>query len=123
MSALLTRTELEWLTGGTKNISKSFQYKMKSIIRRKIQIINEIELPLILRSGLFPDLNFASIFTLAAQPNSPDLSLGKAKVPGPNPGQGLPIFRIGERIEDFDDLRTLPNTVRSLAISIKYLRF
>jgi hypothetical protein len=50
-SALLTRTELDWLSGRTQNISKSFEYKMKSMVRKKMQIFNKIELPLILRFG------------------------------------------------------------------------
>ena len=56
-SALLTRSEFEWLSGRTETISKSFEYKMKSIIRKKMRIFNEIELPLILRCGLILSAN------------------------------------------------------------------
>jgi hypothetical protein len=98
-SALLTRTELDWLSGRTETLSKSFQYKMKSIIRRKMQIFYDVELPLILRSRLFPALNDELTSILSPQNNSIDASLGKAKVPGPNPGQGLPISRKGARNE------------------------
>ena len=38
--------------------------------------------------------------------------LGKAKVPGPNPGQGLLVSTKGERIGLFDNCVILPNTVR-----------
>ena len=41
-------------------------------------------------------------------------SLGKAKVPGPNPGQGFLLFGKGARNKNFDDFVILPNTVRSL---------
>jgi hypothetical protein len=87
---------------------------MKSIIRKKMQIFNEIELPLILRCGLFLSANelpSSSAWyygpleekTHAGHneefPMNDNTSLGKAKVPGPNPGQGLPIFRKRERNE------------------------
>ena len=39
--------------------------------------------------------------------------LGKAKVPGPNPGQGLLVSTKGERIGLFDNCVILPNIVRS----------
>ena len=120
-SALLTKTESEWLSGRTKNISKSFEYKMKSIIRKKMQIFNEIELPLILRCGLIPSANELSS-SLAnyygrleertheeAQEGFPmddNSSLGKAKVLGPNPSQGLPLFRNGVRNGATDNIET-----------------
>jgi hypothetical protein len=85
-SALLTKRELDWVSGNTEGISKSFEYKLKSTIRKKIQTFIEIELPYLSRSGLFPDITFAQI-------NPQDMSLGKAKVLGPNPSQGLPLFR------------------------------
>jgi hypothetical protein len=44
-SALLTKRELDWVTGKTESISKSFEYKLKSTIRKKIQTFIEIELP------------------------------------------------------------------------------
>ena len=112
-SALLTRTELEWLSGRTENISKSFEYKMKSIIRKKMQFFNEIELPLILRCGLFLSANELPSSSARyygpleektyAGPNeefpmNDNSRLGKAKVLGPNPIQGLPLFRNGVRI-------------------------
>jgi len=107
-SALLTKTELEWLSGRTQNISKSFEYKMKSNVRKKVQIFNQIELPLILRCGLFPPANElhsppanyylpqeekAHVETEEEFSRNDNSSLGKAKVMGPNPSQGLPLFR------------------------------
>jgi hypothetical protein len=96
-------------------LSKSYEYKIKSIIKRKLKTFNEFELPLILNSGLFPEAANLAIFknhngaTIKTSSDYPDLdvkedeetwagfgqgnlasesSLGKAKVPGPNPGQG-----------------------------------
>ena len=48
--------------------------------------------------------------------------LGKAKVPGPNPGQGLLVSTKGERIGLFDNCVTLPNTVRSLPYTVRLPR-
>jgi hypothetical protein len=96
--ALLTRRELDWLLGKTEGISTSFEYKIKSSLKKKVRAFVEIELPLLLKNGLFPALDGLIYPTSegrleeGSSPNG-DLSLGKAKVPGPNPGQGLPIFQ------------------------------
>ena len=113
--SLLTKTETDWLSGKA-HLSKTYEYKIKSIIKRKIKAFNEFELPLILKSGLFPEAANLAMFKIynESMDNSssdyPNLSLkeeeetwagfgqgnlinesslGKAKVPGPNPGQGL----------------------------------
>jgi hypothetical protein len=52
--SLLTKTEIEWLSGKT-HLSKSYEYKIKSIIKSKLKALSEFELPLILKSGLFPE--------------------------------------------------------------------
>ena|SRR5829696_2148612 len=116
--ALLTRRELDWLLGKTGDMSKSFKYKVKSSLRKKIQTFFEIELPLLLKNGLLPITNDS----FSPSTNYPlrngisldgDSSLGKAKVPGPNPGQGLPIFRKGERNGEFDNFAILhPAVIR-----------
>jgi hypothetical protein len=72
-SALLTKRELDWVSGNTKSISKSFEYKLKSTIRKKIQTFIEIDYPYLSRSGLFPNIPFVP------QINTADMSLGKAK--------------------------------------------
>ena len=63
--ALLTKTEIDWLSGNyLRPISKSYEYKMKSRIRNKLRIFQETELPLLFKSGRFPELadpNFNSI--------------------------------------------------------------
>jgi hypothetical protein len=98
--ALLTNTEIEWLLGKIK-VSKSFEYKMRNSIKRKVQTLTEFELPLLFDNqfiryhdasygikqrglgwDLEPDLP-SSRQVLSANP-----SLGKAKVLGPNPSQG-----------------------------------
>lgn len=114
-SSLLTKTETDWLLGKTQ-LSKSFEYKIKSIIKRKLRALYEFELPLILKSGLFPEAaNLAILNNHNESMDNPSLdysylsikeeeetwtgfgqgnlagesNLGKAKVPDPNPGQGL----------------------------------
>ena len=52
--SLLTKTEIDWLSGKA-HISKTYEYKIKSIIKSKLKALSEFELPLILNSGLFPD--------------------------------------------------------------------
>ena len=52
--SLLTKTEIDWLSGKA-HLSKSYEYKIKSIIKSKLKALCEFELPLILNSGLFPE--------------------------------------------------------------------
>ena len=52
--SLLTKTEIDWLSGKA-HLSKSYEYKIKSIIKSKLKALSEFELPLILNSGLFPE--------------------------------------------------------------------
>ena len=50
---LLSNSELRWLLGDI-NVSKSFEYKIKrSSIKRKIQILTELELPLLVKNNFF----------------------------------------------------------------------
>jgi hypothetical protein len=49
---LLSRSELQWLLGSAK-FSKPFEYKMKNSIRRKIQTLSELELPLLIENNFF----------------------------------------------------------------------
>jgi hypothetical protein len=59
--SLLTKTEIDWLSGKT-HLSKSYEYKVKSIIKSKLKALSEFELPLILNSGLFPEAANLAIF-------------------------------------------------------------
>ena len=51
--ALLTRTEIDWLNDKIQ-LSNGYQRKIKSDIRKKIRIFNELELPLLVKSGFIP---------------------------------------------------------------------
>jgi hypothetical protein len=51
-TSLLTRSEFDWLLGNNMTISKSYQYKMKSTIRRKWQTFLNLEFPLLQKSGI-----------------------------------------------------------------------
>jgi hypothetical protein len=57
LPSILTRTELEWLLG-KRQVSKSFEYKMKSEIRRKLQTFATLEYPLLVERGF--DLTISS---------------------------------------------------------------
>ena len=50
--AILSKSELRWLLGDI-NVSKSFEYKIKSSIRRKVQTFTELELPLLIKNNFF----------------------------------------------------------------------
>ncbi len=56
-SSLLTKTEIDWLSGETQ-LSKSYEYKIKS----KVKALSEFELPLILKSGMFPKAANLAVF-------------------------------------------------------------
>jgi hypothetical protein len=51
----LTINEIEWLQGKIR-LSQGYQRKIKSDIRKKIKIFNELEVPLLLSSGLIDGL-------------------------------------------------------------------
>lgn len=52
--SLLSKAEVQFLKG-RKVVSKSYEYKLKSILKRKIANLMEKEFPLL--SSLFPDLD------------------------------------------------------------------
>jgi hypothetical protein len=49
---LLSKSELQLLLGNVK-FSKPFEYKMKNSIKRKIQTLTELELPLLIKNNFF----------------------------------------------------------------------
>ena len=53
--ALLTKTELDWLNGNIQ-LSYAYQRKIKSDIKKKIRILQELELPLLIDKGFIPEL-------------------------------------------------------------------
>jgi hypothetical protein len=94
--ALLTRTERDWLLGKT-DVSKPYEYRLRSGIRKKIQILTDIELPLLMKSDFLISCYESDNSLGTGLETGPDdvrtkeinpCSFGKAKVPGPNPGQG-----------------------------------
>src|ERR1051325_1869504 len=50
--ALLSKAELRWLLGDI-HVSRSFEYKIRSSIKRKVQTLTELELPLLIRNNFF----------------------------------------------------------------------
>jgi hypothetical protein len=52
-------SELEWLTG-KKKVSKVYEYRIRSDIKKKLQIFQRLELPLLAQNGFLNDL---SVFT------------------------------------------------------------
>jgi hypothetical protein len=102
--ALLTKTELDWLN---ENIQLSYAYrrKIKSDIRKKIRILQELELPLLIgkgfvslqSTGVTPNRNTVTAkFNTDTAEKSRDSypsfhkleSLGRDLDPGPLPYQG-----------------------------------
>ena len=49
--ALLTKTELEWLLGRVK-VSKTYQYRIKSDLKKKLKTFTELEIPLLIKKGI-----------------------------------------------------------------------
>ena len=77
--SLLSKSEIQFLQG-QKQVSRSYEYKLKSVIYSKVSAFLQHELPL-LAINHFIDLD---VFKC----------LGKAKIVVPNPAQGL--FEIKE---------------------------
>ena len=46
--SLLSKSEIQFLQG-QKDIAKSYEYKLKSVIKKKLSILLEKELPLLLK--------------------------------------------------------------------------
>jgi hypothetical protein len=55
-SVLLSKSELLWILGDI-NVSKAFEYKIKSSIKRKIQTLTEIEVPLLVKKNFLVNAN------------------------------------------------------------------
>ena len=83
--SLLSKTELEWILGN-KHISKSFEYKIKSTIKKKIDQLLNFELPLLIQNEI---LNKQLIQNILDKHDNILLILGKEKVAGSNPAQGF----------------------------------
>ena len=76
-SALLTRTETDWLLNNVK-ISKEYEYRIKSDIKKKLKTFTEIEIPLLIEKGLL-DNNNLRVFTqnlrISPQMNNQNVSI------------------------------------------------
>ena len=56
--ALLTRTEVGWLQGKVK-VSKPYEYRIKSDIRKKIKTFTELELPLLIQHKIIDNFDLS----------------------------------------------------------------
>lgn len=74
--SLLSKTELEWLLKN-KTLSKSFGYKIKSTIKKKIDNFLSFELPLLIQTQI---LNKQLIQDILDNPNNMLPILGKEQV-------------------------------------------
>ena len=81
---LLNKSELNYILEN-KKFSKSFEYKIKSQLKKKILLFLENEFPLLLQSGLI------TVNDLQEYINKNHMlpELGKEKVAGSNPAQGF----------------------------------
>ena len=99
--ALLTKSEREWLLDKIK-VSKDYEYRIKSDIKRKMQTFEQLELPLLLKKGFFSHMSDLSVYaqSLSAGPQIQNTkrsliltsfhkleSLGRDLDPGPLPYQ------------------------------------
>ena len=74
--AILTRTEIEWLLGKVK-VSKPYEYRIKSDIRKKMKTFTELELPLLLERKIIDNYDLIKYTqNLSANPqiNGQDIS-------------------------------------------------
>jgi hypothetical protein len=66
--ALLTRSEVEWLKG-SKNVSKAYEYKLKSELKSKLRTFTELELPLLAKAGYIQNNNDLTAYSKILTPN------------------------------------------------------
>ena len=102
--ALLTKTELEWLQHKIR-VSKVYEYRIKSDIKKKLQTFQQFELPLLKKNGFISsatDCLSAYTQNLSSNPQNlksrnkariellkpKEVSLGRDLDPGPLPYQG-----------------------------------
>ena len=55
-TSILTTSQLEWLTG-KKKVSKIYEYRIRSDIKKKLQIFQKSELPLLAKNGFLNELS------------------------------------------------------------------
>jgi hypothetical protein len=79
--ALLTKTELDWLQHKIK-VSKVYEYRLKSDIKKKLQTFQQLELPLLMKNGFVSSAaNDLSVYpqSLSANPQISESS-NKARI-------------------------------------------
>ena len=84
--SLLSKSEIPYLQG-QKQVSKPYEYKLKSVIRKKMAHLLDKELPLL--STLFPKLNITG-FGKGEGPL-------KATIPGSNPGRSIALINFSKK--------------------------
>ncbi len=90
-TSILTNSEFEWLTG-KKKISKIYEYRIRSDIKKKLQIFQQLELPLLSQSGFLNDLSVFTQLSANTQIDNTDhlstsaIEHGKLLRPGFEPG-------------------------------------
>jgi hypothetical protein len=85
---IFSKAEVNWLTRN-KQLSKSFEYKIKYSIKKKINKLVSFELPLLIESGLIDKQLIERLFNNTNINNYMLPILGKEKVAGSNPAQGF----------------------------------
>jgi hypothetical protein len=56
--ALLTRTEIEWLSNNVK-VSKIYEYRIKSDIKKKLKTFTELEISLLVQKGFIDNIGLS----------------------------------------------------------------
>jgi hypothetical protein len=59
--ALLTKTETKWLLDKV-DISKGYEYRIKSDIKKKLKVFTDLEIPLLIKKGIIANTDL-SVFT------------------------------------------------------------
>jgi hypothetical protein len=75
---LLSKSEVLYLQGQNK-VSKSYEYKLRSVIMKKVANLLDKEVPLL--SALFPNLNLTEF--------GKEVGSFESQIPGSNPGRSI----------------------------------
>jgi hypothetical protein len=81
-SVLLSNSEVDYLIG-KKKCSKSFEYKIKSSIKKKINKLVSFDVPFLIENGLIDKRMVEDLIGNTNITNNMLLNLGKEKVAGP----------------------------------------
>jgi hypothetical protein len=94
--AFLSNTEREWLLGNIQ-VSKSFEYKMRSSIRKKVQMLFELDIPLLIKNNFIASTESDTEALGRAESTRPVhkrnyKALGKVEVGGSNPSKAFSLY-------------------------------